>query len=153
MPADGLGLLVGGGEVLLLADHQLKGAFKDIKFKFCVKVPFAADTVKILQFFRRLLTAADRDLPAAHAPQQELYIALHVAEVCLGKIRPAEPGGKHGHAPVFTLQRHLEGSARFFKIGLCPDTEGDKALVEQGLVFVVIGNAEIIHNHILAKCS
>ena len=143
--ADGLGLLVGGGEVLLGAEHDLEAPLEDVVHKVPVEVPDAAGHIGLLQLFRGLLAAADGDPPAAHAPEQELDGALHEAVVGLGKALVPEEGLKDGNAPVVPLHGHLEGPAGFTQKGVRPDGEGDEARLQGGLVGIVVFDTQIIH--------
>ena len=135
MAADGPGLLVFRGEVRLLADMQFQLALEDVEGKARVKIPLPAAAVDIPQLLRRLFAAADRDLPAADAPQQELDRALEIAQVCLRELLPRRKDEKTETLPLSRSSATRKGRSAPSRKAAAQTPKGRKRSSSGGLFF------------------
>ena len=136
----------GGGKVPLLHGFQREGTPEYRLHQRCVKGPGAVGPVYFRQAAGQVVTAADTDPPAAHAPQQQLYGALQKAQVG-GVCHAPQAGIEHGHLPLLPLHGDADGAMGLLQISVPPRSKGQVGLVQGWAVLHRAGDAQIGGTH------
>ena len=131
MTAHGEGGFIGLGTFVQGQVQDLKVLFVELVEEIAVEAPLAFGTVSGLQLFCDGRAAADIDPETADGPQQELYITLHKAVVCLFHFGSAvNVGVDNGDLTVVALNGDGYGLLGALQVAVYPHTEGNKAGIQ-----------------------
>ncbi len=145
MAADGLGGILGGGNIV--HQHHLKRMLENAGHVIPVKFLLASGTVDGFQVLADTRVAADVNLEAALHPEDGFYQALDVIVVGLSHLRCAvDEGPAGGHLAVGPL--HGDAHRLFCRSqeGAVKPHEGDKVRVQGRPVFQFHIDAKTIHS-------